>query len=103
MDHYRNAAYLRAMDLITTGEESFACLALYRALCEVTGMKETTAGADEFIASPDEFSEFFVLYDSTFFNPFGCLAPAMPPDAWWASPWSSPRLRALALALERSR
>jgi len=104
MDHYRDSAYLLAMELIEAGEARYCCQALYNALCQVTGMEYSTVGAVGFYRErPVDFESFFGLDDSSNFSVDGTWVYAEIENAWWESNWTEPRLRALALALERSR
>ena len=67
-------------------------------------MKSSVAEANEFVEQkPSDFAEFFALDDGSYFNRSGKVNQSYVLDAWWADPWAEPRLRALALALERSR
>lgn len=96
MDDMKKAAYIRARELLETGESGFVCLALQDALSEI--LEEEVP----FSEIPKMFPEFYNLFDGF------CWAPSgerhnknFPNNVWWLKNWKEPRLRIIDMIMSQ--
>ena len=96
MDDMKKAAYIRARELLETGEAGYVCIALQNALEEILGEEIPSLEISEM------FPEFHNLFDGFFWNSFGEKHKIYNSSyVWWKGGWKEPRLRIIDMIMSQ--